>query len=78
MLDRSTVLDIFDLPIIECPSHCKALQAVATIQRFIAEMDGPFARKLENLLVMFGPETQLEVTHSMKTTSITDFFTCKA
>jgi len=40
--------------------------------------NGSFARKLENLLAMFGHETQLEVTHSMKNTSITDFFTSKA
>jgi len=36
-------------PVIECPSHCEALQATATIQRFIAEMDDSFARKLENI-----------------------------
>ena len=40
--------------------------------------NGSFARKLENLLAMFGHETQLEVTRSMKNTSITDFFTSKA
>ena len=55
-----------DSLVIECPSHYEALHGTATIQRFIAEIDGPFSKKLENLLAIFGHETQLEVTHSMK------------
>jgi len=55
-----------DSPVIECPSYHEALQAAATIQRFIAEINGPFARKLGNLLATFGHETQLEVTCSCK------------
>jgi len=35
-----------DSPVIESPSHHEALQATATLQRFIVEIDGPFARKL--------------------------------
>jgi len=67
-----------DSPAIECPSRYEALQATATIQKFVAEMNGPFAKKLENILAMFGHKTQLEITRSMKNTSITDFFTHKA
>ncbi|KAE9398998.1 hypothetical protein BT96DRAFT_821189, partial [Gymnopus androsaceus JB14] len=56
------------------PSRREALEAAATMQKFISEMDDPFARKLESLLEIFGRETQFEATCSMVNASITDFF----
>ncbi|KAF9060623.1 hypothetical protein BDP27DRAFT_1185037, partial [Rhodocollybia butyracea] len=57
-----------------CPTRCKALQAATTLQKFIEDMDEPYAQKLEAILASFGRTTCLEETCAMKDTSITDFF----
>jgi len=53
-------------PVIEHPSCHEAFQAVATIQKFITEINVSFARKLGNLFTTFGHVTQLKVTFSIR------------
>ncbi|CAK5266645.1 unnamed protein product [Mycena citricolor] len=55
----------------------EALKAVSTLQSYIQSLDGPFARQLEASLARFGKETQRELTETMVSTAITDYFTSK-
>ncbi|KAJ7301243.1 hypothetical protein DFH08DRAFT_724490, partial [Mycena albidolilacea] len=48
---------------------------VSTLRKYLADVDGVFARKLEMCLATFGHETQLEHSKSLVSTSITDCFT---
>ncbi|KAJ7756900.1 hypothetical protein B0H14DRAFT_2404580, partial [Mycena olivaceomarginata] len=57
------------------PTRQEALQAVSTLRKYLADVDGVFARKLEMGLATFGRETQLEHSKSLVSTSITDYFT---
>ncbi|KAJ7896653.1 hypothetical protein B0H14DRAFT_2333258 [Mycena olivaceomarginata] len=57
------------------PSQKEALQAVSTLRKYLANVDGVFARKREMGLATFGCETQLERSKSLVSTSITDYFT---
>ncbi|KAJ7315526.1 hypothetical protein DFH08DRAFT_715544 [Mycena albidolilacea] len=57
------------------PSRKEALQGVSTLRKYLADVDGVFARKLEMSLATFGHETQLEHSKSLVSTSITDCFT---
>ncbi|KAF8139163.1 hypothetical protein K438DRAFT_1785949 [Mycena galopus ATCC 62051] len=57
------------------PTRKEALQAVSTLRKYLADVDGTFARKLEMGLATFGRETQLENSKSLVSTSITDYFT---
>ncbi|KAJ7235718.1 hypothetical protein B0H12DRAFT_1027271 [Mycena haematopus] len=52
----------------------EALQAAATLRKYLADIDGSFARKLELGLATFGRETQLERSKALVSTSITDYF----
>lgn len=36
------------------PSRCEALNAACIVQKFIAEIDEPYARKLKSVLASFG------------------------
>ncbi|KAJ7910976.1 hypothetical protein B0H13DRAFT_1876158 [Mycena leptocephala] len=56
------------------PTRKEALQAVSTLQKYLADVDGAFARKLEMGLATFGRETQLERSKTLVSTSITDYF----
>ena len=56
------------------PSRSEALRAVGLIQKFLAPMDDPFARKLETLLASFGRQTRLEEAQSLTETQITRYF----
>jgi hypothetical protein len=59
----------------EKPSRHEALSAALTIQKYIAELDEPFAHKLEGLLASFGHQTCLDELRSLRPTTITDYFT---
>jgi hypothetical protein len=63
-----------DSPQDPTPTRKEALQAVSTLQKYLQEEDGTFARKLELALATFGRETRLEQSKQMITTSITDYF----
>jgi hypothetical protein len=45
------------------------------LRKYLADVDGVFARKLEMGLATFGRETQLECSKSLVSTSIPDYFT---
>ncbi|KAJ7882873.1 hypothetical protein B0H13DRAFT_1629328, partial [Mycena leptocephala] len=58
------------------PSRKEVLQAASTLCKYIADLDDPFARKMEAMLSMFGHETCREEARAMVDTEITDYFTC--
>lgn len=57
------------------PTRKEALAAALTLGNYVADINDPFARKLEALTARFGRQTQLEATHDMQPTLITDYFT---
>ena len=59
------------------PTQKEALSATFTLQKYIADINEPFARKLEGILASFGHQTRLERNRLMETTQITDYFTQK-
>jgi hypothetical protein len=59
------------------PMRKEALQAVCVLSKYLADVDGAFARKLELSLSKFGWETQLEHTKHLVSASITDYFAPK-
>ncbi|KAJ6522691.1 hypothetical protein B0H10DRAFT_1864939, partial [Mycena sp. CBHHK59/15] len=59
------------------PTRKEALQAVSTSCKYIADLDEPFARKMEGMLSTFGRETRREEARAMIDMSITDFFVRK-
>ncbi|GLB34609.1 putative DDE superfamily endonuclease [Lyophyllum shimeji] len=61
----------------EKPTRKDALTAAFTLQRYIADLNEPFARKLEGILASFGRQTRLEASRAMEPTHITDYFTRK-
>jgi hypothetical protein len=63
-----------DAEILPRPSRKEALEAVATLERYITVLDELYARKLEGLLMSFGLQTHFEHMQSMITTRITDHF----
>ncbi|KAJ7715538.1 hypothetical protein B0H16DRAFT_1339710, partial [Mycena metata] len=66
-----------DVPPEPKPTRKEVMQAAATLRKFLADMDGQFARKLELGLATFGRETQLEHSKALISTSITDYFGAK-
>ncbi|KAJ3965147.1 hypothetical protein EV361DRAFT_966999 [Lentinula raphanica] len=56
-----------------CPSRRKALAAVSTVQRYIQDMDEPFAWKLEGLPASFGRQARLEDAESRVQTKIIEY-----
>ncbi|KAJ7827563.1 hypothetical protein B0H13DRAFT_1508427, partial [Mycena leptocephala] len=56
------------------PSRKEVLQAASTLRKYIADLDDPFARKMEAMLSMFGRETCREEARAMVDTEITDYF----
>ncbi|KAJ7477653.1 hypothetical protein FB451DRAFT_1131871 [Mycena latifolia] len=59
------------------PTRNEALHAISTLSKYLADIDGAFARKLEVGLAAFGREAQYEETQQLVLTSITDYFTRK-
>ncbi|KAK0202466.1 hypothetical protein DFS33DRAFT_903602 [Desarmillaria ectypa] len=56
------------------PMWKEALQAMMTVQKYIAEMDSSFTWQMETVLPSFGRQTQLEGVQEMRNIEITDFF----
>ena len=57
---------------VEAKPTCKeALMATFTLQKYITDINEPFAHKLEGILASFGHQTRLEDVHMMETTYIT-------
>ena len=59
------------------PTCKETLTAAFTLQKYIADINELFARKLEGILVGFGHQTQMEGNHMMEASHITDYFTHK-
>ena len=59
------------------PTHKEALTAAFTLRSYVADINEPFAHKLEGILASFGRQTRLEVAQSLEPTHITDYFTCR-
>ena len=59
------------------PTCKEVLTATFTLQMYIADINNPFAHKLEGILASFRCQTQLEQVCMMETTHITDYFTHK-
>lgn len=59
------------------PSRCKALIAMAVLQRFTSTMDNPVARQLEGVIGKFGRQMRLEESKELVDTTITQFFSRK-
>ncbi|KAF8154635.1 hypothetical protein B0H34DRAFT_717382 [Crassisporium funariophilum] len=57
------------------PTRKEALTAAFNLQKYIADINEPYACRLEGLLASFGRQTCLEEVHAMGTTYITDYFT---
>ena len=66
-----------DAPIELPPSRHQALQAKATIEKYIAASDEPYARKLESVLADFARSTRLIEAQKMKVSLLTDYFARK-
>ena len=66
-----------DAPIELPPSRHEALQAKITIEKYIAVIDEPYARKLESILAEFARSTRLIDTQKMKVSLVTDYFARK-
>ncbi|KAF8239648.1 hypothetical protein L208DRAFT_1236572 [Tricholoma matsutake] len=63
-----------DAPVEPCPTHCEVLQAAAVINKYIDGVDDPSARKLEGILASFKCQMRLEMSSSMNSTHLTDYF----
>ncbi|KAJ7826138.1 hypothetical protein B0H13DRAFT_1657620, partial [Mycena leptocephala] len=50
------------------------LQAVPILRKYIADLDDPFARKMEAMLSKFGCETRREEARVMVDTVTIDYF----
>jgi hypothetical protein len=56
------------------PSCWEALAAVSTLLKYIADLNEPYACKLEVVLTSFGHQMCLDVYNSLQSTTLTDFF----
>jgi len=57
------------------PTRKEALAAALTLRNYVADINQPFARNLEDILTSFGRQTKLEEARAMEPTYITDYFT---
>ncbi|KAJ7853821.1 hypothetical protein B0H14DRAFT_3450010 [Mycena olivaceomarginata] len=57
------------------PSWNEALQAAATLHKYIVDLDDPFAQKMKGALSSFGHESHREEVRTMVNSSIYDYFT---
>ena len=53
------------------------IQAKTTIEKYVAAMDEPYARKLESILADFASSTRLIEAKKMKVSVLTDYFARK-
>jgi hypothetical protein len=60
------------------PSRREALAAVSTISKYIADLNEPFAHKLEVVLMSFSHQMHLDTSNSLRSTTLTDFFAFQA
>ena len=63
-----------DAEVLPRPSRKAALEAAATLERYIGVLEESYARKLEKLLMSFGHQTRFEGTQNMANTLIIDHF----
>jgi hypothetical protein len=63
-----------DAPVEPCPTRREVLQAAAVINKYIDGVDDPSARKLEGILASFKRQMRLEMSSSMNSTHLTDYF----
>jgi hypothetical protein len=63
-------------PVSSKPSLLDVCQVVTTITDFLIESDDPHARRLESLLQGLKRHLRLTETRSLKTTHVTDYFSC--
>ena len=57
------------------PTRKEALTAAFTLQKYITDINEPFAHKLEGALASFGYQTRMEGNRMMEAIHITDYFT---
>ncbi|KAG6871229.1 hypothetical protein C0995_007048 [Termitomyces sp. Mi166 len=55
------------------PARREALKAALTLQAYVADLNEPFARELEDILAKFGRQTRLDEFKSLRPTAITDY-----
>ncbi|KAG6895240.1 hypothetical protein C0992_002417, partial [Termitomyces sp. T32_za158] len=55
------------------PARREAIKAASTLQAYVADINKPFARKLEAILIKFGCQTRLDEFKSCRPTAITDY-----
>jgi hypothetical protein len=53
-------LDYDDAGDVDKPTQKETLQAISTLQKYIADINDPFACKLESILMGFGHQTCLD------------------
>ncbi|KAF8218789.1 hypothetical protein L208DRAFT_1419414, partial [Tricholoma matsutake] len=63
-----------DAPVEPCPTCRKVLQAASVINKYIDSVDDPVACKLEGILASFKHQMRLEMSFSMNSTQLTDYF----
>ena len=63
-----------DASVEPCPTHREVLQAASVLNKYSDTLDDPIARKLEGVLASFRHQMRLEMSHSMKSTHLTDYF----
>jgi hypothetical protein len=57
------------------PSRQEALAAALILSKYVADLDEPFARKLDVILANFGRQTHLATFNSLRPTTLTNYFT---
>jgi len=77
MMEVNGGCDVDDEVVDKKPTRKEALTAAFTLKSYVADINEPFARKLEGILASFGRQTRLEEAQSLETTYITDYFTRK-
>ncbi|KAF8240718.1 hypothetical protein L208DRAFT_1231660 [Tricholoma matsutake] len=65
-----------EAPVKPCPICHEVLQAALVINKYIDCVDDPIACKLEGILASFKHQMQLEMSSSMNSTHLTDYFHC--
>ena len=60
------------------PTHHEALAAALTLQRYVQDIDTPYAWDFESSLVSFGHQTWLDGLKTMQDTKISDYFIQKS
>ena len=68
MIDEERVVEVLDN---------ESDYAKSTIEKYVAAMDEPYARKLESILADFARSTRLIEAQKMKVSVLTDYFAHK-